>query len=139
VKLKLLIIAIYSGSSYIALTAAVFIDALKLGRLTAKSAEIAQPAQQTIERHTRRQAVMRCGFDENLTRSGQCKSSINTHEIRTVVLMKICSKAHGAKGSVLQTKSARVCGRFCSETSHVAAVHGLRTSSSRDQRKPNLI
>jgi hypothetical protein len=39
--------------------------------------------------------------------------------------MKIWSKARGAKVRLLLTNFARVCGRFCSETSHAAAVHGL--------------
>jgi hypothetical protein len=47
-----------------------------------------------------------------------------------VVLMKIWSKARGAKARSLLTKFARVCGGFCSETSHSAAVHGLCIKSS---------
>jgi hypothetical protein len=42
--------------------------------------------------------------------------------------MKICSKARVVQGSLLLTTFARVCGKFCSETSHIAAAHGARTS-----------
>jgi hypothetical protein len=42
--------------------------------------------------------------------------------------MKICSKARVVQGSLLLTAFARVCGEFCSETSHIAAAHGAGTS-----------
>jgi hypothetical protein len=51
------------------------------------------------------QAVMWCGFDENLG-----------------------NKARVVQGSLLLTTFARVCGKFCSETSHIAAAHGARKS-----------
>jgi hypothetical protein len=49
---------------------------------------------------------MWCGFDENLV-----------------------SKARVVQGSLLLTVFARVCGEFCSETSHIAAAHDARTAS----------
>jgi hypothetical protein len=42
--------------------------------------------------------------------------------------MKIWSKARVVQGSLLLTTFARVCGKFCSETSHIAAAHGARKS-----------
>jgi hypothetical protein len=47
---------------------------------------------------------MWCGFDENLG-----------------------NKARVVQGSLLLTTFARVCGKFCSETSHIAAAHGAKT------------
>jgi hypothetical protein len=44
-----------------------------------------------------------------------------------VVLMKIRRKARVIQGSLLLPTFARVCGKFCSETSHIAAAHGART------------
>jgi hypothetical protein len=41
--------------------------------------------------------------------------------------MKIWSKARVVQGSLLLTQFARVCGKFCSETSPIAAAHGART------------
>jgi hypothetical protein len=41
--------------------------------------------------------------------------------------MKIWSKARVVQGSLLLTTFARVCGKFCSETSHIAAAHGAGT------------
>jgi hypothetical protein len=41
-----------------------------------------------------------------------------------MVLMKICSKARVVQGSLLLPTFARVCGKFCSETSPIAAAHG---------------
>jgi hypothetical protein len=38
--------------------------------------------------------------------------------------MKICSKARVVQVSLLLTEFARVCGKFCSETSPIAAAHG---------------
>jgi hypothetical protein len=54
--------------------------------------------------HQASSAVMWCGFDENLG-----------------------NKARVVQGSLLLTAFARVCGKFCSETSHIAAAHGART------------
>jgi hypothetical protein len=54
--------------------------------------------------HQASSAVMWCGFDENLV-----------------------NKARVVQGSLLLTTFARVCGKFCSETSHIAAAHGART------------
>jgi hypothetical protein len=48
---------------------------------------------------------MWCGFDENLV-----------------------NKARVVQGSPLLTAFARVCGKFCSETSHIAAAHGAGIS-----------
>jgi hypothetical protein len=48
---------------------------------------------------------MWCGFDENLG-----------------------NKARVVQGSLLLTTFARVCGKFCSETSHIAAAHGTGIS-----------
>jgi hypothetical protein len=42
--------------------------------------------------------------------------------------MKIWSKARVVQVSQLLTAFARVCGKFCSETSHIAAAHGAGTS-----------
>jgi hypothetical protein len=47
---------------------------------------------------------MWCGFDENLG-----------------------NKARVVQGSLLLTTFARVCGKFCSETFHIAAAHTVRT------------
>jgi hypothetical protein len=42
--------------------------------------------------------------------------------------MKIWSKARVVQGSLLLTTFARVCGKFCSETSHIAAAHDAGVS-----------
>jgi hypothetical protein len=51
-----------------------------------------------------------------------------------VVLMKIWSKARGAKARSPLWKFARVCARFCSETSHSAAAHSLCVQSCTRQK-----
>jgi hypothetical protein len=53
--------------------------------------------------------------------------------------MKICSKARVVQGSLLLTAFARVCGKFCSETSHIAAAHGARTSIFREAQEKQAI
>jgi hypothetical protein len=54
--------------------------------------------------------------------------------------MKIWSKARVVQGSLLLTQFARVCGKFCSETSHIAAAHGARTlifKQTNQDKQPN--
>jgi hypothetical protein len=58
---------------------------------------------------------MWCGFDENLV-----------------------NKARVVQGSPLLPTFARVCGKFCSETSHIAAAHGARISIFKSSRSKNI-
>jgi hypothetical protein len=59
-----------------------------------------RPRLRKTERYTKPQAVMWRGFDENLQQGA-------------------------ARMNAQYTTTTRVCGRFCSETSHIAAAHGL--------------
>jgi hypothetical protein len=49
--------------------------------------------------------------------------------------MKIWSKARVVQGSLLLPTFARVCGKFCSETSHIAAAHDAGTSIFKQPKK----
>jgi hypothetical protein len=53
--------------------------------------------------------------------------------------MKICSKARVVQGSLLLSAFARVCGKFCSETSHIAAAHGAGTSIFKEAKEKQVI
>jgi hypothetical protein len=53
--------------------------------------------------------------------------------------MKICSKARVVQASLLLPTFARVCGKFCSETSHIAAAHGAGISIFREAQEKQAI
>jgi hypothetical protein len=66
----------------------------------ANSSENSKNRRKKKDRPPRSQAVMWRGFDENLQQGAVSRSA-------------------------QYTTTTRVCGRFCSETSHSAAAHGL--------------
>jgi hypothetical protein len=93
-----------------------------------KSIKIARQTAHETERYTCPQAVVWCGFDENLEQGARCKSSTATAEIRAC-LWKILQRNFPQRRS---SRSMRLKLTVCA-----SKAPGLRASSSTDSNHPS--